>query len=193
MDQVRVLIAEDNELVALTLEEQLTVLGYAVAGVARTGKEAVSLCDQLAPDLVLMDMQMPDLSGDAAARQIMARNPRPIIILTAFSDPEHIHKAEAAGALAYLIKPINPEELPATIEIALARFRDLQTLRSKVVDLQDTIDSRKLIERAVGILMKRLNIEHDDAMHRLEQRAHDKQAKVKDVAQAIVEAESLLS
>lgn len=193
MDAVRVLIAEDNELVALTLEEQLAGLGYAVIGVARNGKEAVQLSDEFTPDVILMDMMMPELSGDAATRQIMAHAPRPIIMLTAFSDADHIQKAEAAGALAYLVKPVNPEELPATIDIARARFGDLQALRSKVDTLQETIDSRKLIERAVGILMKRLKVSHDEAYTRLEQRAEAKQLTLKEVAQAIVDAESLFS
>ncbi len=88
MNQVRILIAEDNELVALTLEEQILSLGFAVAGVARNGKEAIQMCEQLTPDVVLMDMQMPEMAGDVAAKQITQRCPRPIIMLTAFSDPE---------------------------------------------------------------------------------------------------------
>lgn len=191
MEQLRVLIAEDNELVALTLEEQLATLGYTVVGVARTGKEAVRLCEQLLPDVVLMDMQMPDLGGDAAARQITNRVPRPIIMLTAYSDAEHVRKAEAAGALAYLVKPINPEVLPATIEVALARFNELEQLRNRVDELQDTLDSRKVIERAVGILMRRLGVEHHEADQRLQQRAADKGQPLKEIAQAIVDAEAL--
>jgi AmiR/NasT family two-component response regulator len=193
MDQVRILIAEDNELVALTLEEQIVSLGFAVAGVARNGREAVQMCEQLTPDVVLMDMQMPEMAGDVAARQITQRCPRPIIMLTAFSDPDHIHRAEAAGALAYLVKPINPEELPATVDIALARFRELDNLRNQVTVLQDTIDGRKLVERAVGIWMKRLSIGHDEASARMEKRAAERNVSLKEIAQAIVDAESLLS
>lgn len=193
MEPVRILIAEDNELIALTLEEQLIGLGYEVAGVARNGKEAVQLCEQLVPDLVLMDMQMPEMSGDVAARQITARCPKPIVMLTAFSDSDHLQKAEAAGALAYLVKPVNPEELPATIDIALARFKDLQELRTKVDSLQETIDARKVIERAVGILMKRLKLDHAGAYQRLEQRAQDKHVPLREMSQTIVDAESLFT
>ncbi len=193
MDQVRILIAEDNELVALTLEEQIVSLGFAVAGVARNGKEAVQMCEQLTPDVVLMDMQMPEMAGDVAAKQITQRCPRPIIMLTAFSDPEHIRRAEAAGALAYLVKPINPEELPATVDIALARFQELDSLRHQVTALQESIDASKLIERAVGIWMKRLTIGHDEAKARMEKRAGERHVSMKEIAQAIVDAESLLS
>ena len=191
MAEARILIAEDNELVARTLEEQLTTLGYEVAGVARTA-EAVRLCEQLRPDLVLMDMQMPELSGDAA-RQIGERTSTPVVIMTAFSDVESVHQAEEAGALAYLVKPVNPEELPPAIDVALARHRELQQLREHVEDLQETLESRKLIERAKGILMKRLKIGDAEAEENLRQRAKDKKVRIKDIAQAIVDSDALLS
>lgn len=193
MAETRVLIAEDNELVSLTLEEQLTNLGYTVVGVARTGNEAVRLCAQLTPDIVIMDMQMPELGGDAAAQQIAKQHPTPVIMLTAYSDSEHIRKAESSGALGYLVKPINPEELPPAIDVAIARFREMQRLRDQVDTLQETLESRKVIERAKGILMQRRQLSEDEAYDLMRQRARDRHCKVKDIAQAIVEAESLLS
>ncbi|PLS77089.1 MAG: response regulator [Chloroflexi bacterium] len=193
MSATRVLIAEDNELVALTLEEQLSNLGYAVVGVAHSGSEAVRLCTQLNPDIVIMDMQMPEMTGDAAAQQIAKQHPTPVIMLTAYSDTEHIRKAELSGALAYLIKPVNPEELPPTIDVAIARFREMQRLREQVGELQETIEARKIIERAKGILMQRRNIGGEEAYELMRQWARERQRKVKDIAQAIVDAESLLS
>jgi response regulator NasT len=193
MSATRVLIAEDNELVSLTLEEQLANLGYTVVGVARTGAEAVRLCIQLSPDIVIMDMQMPEMNGDAAAQQIAKQHPTPVIMLTAYSDTDHVRKAESSGALAYLIKPVNPEELPPTIDVAIARFRETQRLREKVDELQETIDSRKIIERAKGILMQRRSIGGEEAYELMRQWARERSSKVKDIAQAIVDAESLLS
>jgi response regulator NasT len=193
MADTRVLIAEDNELVSLTLEEQLTNLGYSVVGVARTGIEAVRLCTQLSPDIVIMDMQMPELGGDGAAQQIAKQHPTPVIMLTAYSDTEHIRKAEASGALGYLVKPINPEELPPAIDVAIARFREMQRLREQVDMLQETLESRKVVERAKGILMQRRQLSEDEAYDMMRQRARERHCKVKDIAQAIVEAESLLS
>jgi response regulator NasT len=193
MSETRVLIAEDNELVSLTLEEQLANLGYTVVGVARTGAEAVRLCIQLSPDIVIMDMQMPEMNGDAAAQQIAKQHPTPVIMLTAYSDTDHVRKAENSGALAYLIKPVNPEELPPTIDVAIARFRETQRLREKVDELQETIDSRKIIERAKGILMQRRSIGGEEAYELMRQWARERSSKVKDIAQAIVDAESLLS
>lgn len=192
MPETRILIAEDNELVSLTLEEQLANLGYTVIGVARTGAEAVRMCVQLDPDLVIMDMQMPEMDGSAAAKEIARQHPTPVIMLTAYSDVEHIRKAETSGALAYLIKPVNPEELPPTIDVAVARFREIRDLRDQVETLQDTIESRKMIERAKGILMQRRNISGTAAYDLMHQWARERQSKVKDIAQAIVDAEALL-
>ncbi len=188
----RVLIAEDNELVALTLEEQLKSEGFDVVGVARTGIEAIDLATRLKPDIVLMDIRMPELDGIEATAQLNEQREVPVVILTAYADRDTVRRAELAGALAYLIKPINGSELTPTLNIALARFREMQALRGKVVELEESLESRKLIERAKGILMQRLGLNERDAYERLRQRARDKRAKMRDIAQAIIEAEELL-
>ncbi len=192
MAATRILIAEDNDLVSLTLEEQLKGLGYDVIGIARSGAEAINLANRLSPDLIIMDIRMPEMEGTEAAARIRDQHPVPIIMLTAYADKDTIRKAEAAGALAYLVKPVNENELPPAINIALARFREIQSLRSEVVELQESLEARKLIERAKGILMQRLGLSERDAYERLHQRARDKRAKMKDIAQAIIEAEELL-
>ncbi|MFQ3631408.1 ANTAR domain-containing response regulator [Roseiflexus sp.] len=192
MAVTRVLIAEDNDLVALTLEEQLKGLGYDVIGIARTGAEAIDLAARLGPDLIIMDIRMPEMDGTEAAARINQQRPTPILMLTAYTDRETIRKAEQAGALGYLVKPVNEAELSPAINIALARFRDLQTLRTQVHELEESLEARKLIERAKGILMQRLGLTERDAYERLRQRARDKRAKMKDIAQAIIEAEELL-
>lgn len=189
----RILIAEENELVAQGLEEQLRALGYEIAGIARTGMEALRLCQQQRPDLVIIDMQLPEHGAASITRQIVERTPTAVVVMTAFAEPENIRRAEDAGALAYLVKPINPEELPPAIDIALARFREMQSLRQRAGELQDTIDSRKVLERAKGILMKRLNISDTEAEERLRQRAQEKGVRVQDMAQAIVDSDALLS
>nr|WP_044199472.1 response regulator [Oscillochloris trichoides] len=192
MAATRILIAEDNDLVSLTLEEQLKGLGYDVVGIARNGAEAITLAGRLKPDLIMMDIRMPEMEGTEAAARIRDLMAVPIIMLTAYADKETVRKAEAAGALAYLVKPVNENELPPAINIALARFKELQTLRSQVTELEDSLEARKLIERAKGILMQRLGLNERDAYERLRQRARDKRAKMKDIAQAIIEAEELL-
>jgi AmiR/NasT family two-component response regulator len=189
---IRILIAEDNDLVSLTLEEQLKGLGYDVIGIARTGTEAVQLAARLKPDLIVMDIRMPEMEGTEAAARIRDQNPVPIIMLTAYADKEAVKRAEAAGALAYLVKPVNENELPPAINIALARFKELQSLRHEVDELHESLEARKLIERAKGILMQRLGLNERDAYERLRQRARDRRAKMRDIAQAIIEAEELL-
>lgn len=192
MAATRILIAEDNDLVSLTLEEQLKGLGYDVIGIARTGTEAIDLAMRLVPDVILMDIRMPEVDGTEAALRINQQRSMPIIMLTAYTDKETVRKAEAAGVLGYLVKPISENDLPPAINIALARFRELQSLRSEVHSLQDSLEARKLIERAKGILMQRLGITEREAYERLRQRARDKRAKMKDIARAIIEAEELL-
>jgi response regulator NasT len=192
MTATRILIAEDNDLVSLTLEEQLKGLGYDVIGIARTGQEAVDLASRLSPDVVLMDIRMPEIDGTEAATRINQQRSTPIIMLTAYADKETIRKAEVAGVLGYLVKPVTEADLPPAINVALARFRELQGLRSQVLDLEESLEARKLIERAKGILMQRLGLSERDAYERLRQRARDKRAKMKDIAQAIIEAEELL-
>ncbi|WP_129632088.1 ANTAR domain-containing response regulator [Candidatus Oscillochloris fontis] len=192
MAATRILIAEDNDLVSLTLEEQLRGLGYDVVGIARNGAEAITLAGRLKPDLIMMDIRMPEMEGTEAAARIRDLMAVPIIMLTAYADKETVRKAEAAGALAYLVKPVNENELPPAINIALARFKEVQSLRTQVNELEDSLEARKLIERAKGILMQRLGLNERDAYERLRQRARDKRAKMKDIAQAIIEAEELL-
>jgi response regulator NasT len=113
-------------------------------------------------------------------------------MLTAYVDKDTVRKAEAAGALAYLVKPVNENELPPAINVAMARFKEIQSLRNEVGELQDSLEARKLVERAKGILMQRLGLSERDAYERLRQRARDKRAKMRDIAQAIIEAEELL-
>jgi two-component system, response regulator PdtaR len=192
MAAIRILIAEDNDLVALTLEEQLKGIGHEVLGVARTGAEAIDMAGKLNPDLMIMDIRMPEIDGTEAAARINQQTPTPIIMLTAYTDRDTIRKAENAGALGYLVKPVNEAELAPAINIALARFRDLQGLRNQVNELEESLESRKLVERAKGILMQRLGLSERDAYERLRHRARDKRAKMKDIAQAIIEAEELL-
>lgn len=190
---IRVLIAEDNDLVALTLEEQLTDLGLHIVGVAHTGTEAVRLAHLHQPDLAILDIKLPEMDGTDVAREICLDRPMAIIMVTAFTDRETIRKAEQAGALGYLVKPVVQEALQPAIDIAMARFAEIQALRQEVDALHESLESRKIVERAKGILMQRLGITEHDAYERLRQRAREKRVKIKDIAQTIIDAEALLS
>jgi response regulator NasT len=188
----RLLIAEDNDLLALTLEEQLKGLGYDVVGIARTGTEAVQLAARLKPDLILMDIRMPEMDGTEAAARIRDQNPLPIIMLTAYYDNETVRKADAAGVMNYLVKPVSEAQLTPAIRIALDRFKEFQEVLADNVELKDALEARKLVERAKGIVMQRLRISEREAYERIRQHARDKRVKMKDIAQAIIEAEDLL-
>ena len=193
MAGTRILLAEDNDLVALTLEEQLRGLGYDIVGIARTGTEATELAARLNPDLIIMDFRMPEMDGSEAAARINSHRSTPIIMLTAYTDRETIRKAELAGVMSYIVKPVNESELSPAINIAMARFREILALRSQVVELEESLEARKVVERAKGILMQRLGLSEREAYERLRQRARDKRAKMRDIAKAIIEAEELLS
>lgn len=190
---IRILLAEDNELVALTMEEYLTDLGFQVVGVARTGTQALELARQLEPDMAILDVKLPELEGTEVAARLYAERPMPIVMVTAFTDRDTIRKAERAGALGYLVKPVTIEALTPAIDIALARFAEIRALRQEVDALHESLEARKLIERAKGILMQRLNISEHDAYERLRHRAREKRVKLKDIAQTIIDAEALLS
>ena len=190
---IRILIAEDNDLVALTLEEHLSELGHHILGVARTGLEAINMVERIKPDLLIMDVRMPELEGTEAAQRIYEQSPMPIILVTAYTDRETIRKAERAGVLGYLVKPVQPDALGPAIDIAMARFAEIKALRLEVDALHESLEARKIIERAKGILMQRLHISEHEAYERLRQRAREKRCKIKDIAQTVIDAESLLS
>ncbi len=190
---LRVLVAEDNDLMAITMEEYLVDLGFKVIGVARTGTEALHVATTQRPDLAILDIMLPEMDGTEVATRINAECPMPVIIVTARTDRETIRKAERAGALGYLIKPVTSDALIPVIDIALARFAEIKALRQEVDALHESLEARKLIERAKGILMQRLNISEHDAYERLRHRAREKRVKLKDVAQTIIDAEALLS
>jgi response regulator NasT len=188
----RILIAEDNDLVSLTLEEQLKDLGYEVIGIARSGTEALHLAQRLNPDLIIMDIRMPEMDGTEAAARIRKQRPVPVVMLTAYSDKDNIRKADAAGALAYLVKPVSENDLKPAIDIALSRFADMREAEQRRDEYYYQLEARKLIERAKGILMQRLALTEREAYERLRQRARDKRIKMSEIAQAIIEAEDLL-
>lgn len=193
MDSLRILIAEDDPLVAVTLSDQLTELGHNVVAVASDGEEAVSMVDQAQPDLVMLDIKMPNRDGISAAEEIAREHDLPIIMLTAYSERPLIIRAAEAGALAYLLKPVAAEELAASISLAMARHRDREELRHKVGELEETLHERETIDKAKAILMERVGLSENDAYSRMRQRAREKRVKMVQVAQTIIAAEEFLA
>ena len=182
----RVLVAEDEALIRLDLAEMLAEEGYEVVGEAADGATAVRLAEELRPDLVVMDVKMPVLDGISAAERIVAQRIAPVLILTAFSQRELVERARAAGAMAYLVKPFVKADLMPAIEMALSRQEEISQLEQEVADLTDRLETRKLVDRAKGLLQTRFGLTEPDAFRWIQKAAMDKRTSMRDVAQVVI-------
>ena len=187
----RVLIAEDNPKTRLFLKNQLELLGYQVEAVSN-GQAAVDMVSELKPTLVIMDVKMPEMDGIDAAKNISAKTTIPIILITGLSSDEMATKAIESGVFAYLVKPVTKKQLEPAIKLAMARYDEFKSLKVEVDDLKEAIETRKLVERAKGILMKRCNITEDDAFKLLQTHSQKENRKMKDIAESIISASKLL-
>jgi AmiR/NasT family two-component response regulator len=183
----RVLIAEDEALIRLDLKEMLQEEGYEVVGEAGDGEAAVRLAEELKPNLVVLDVKMPVLDGISAAERIARARIAPVLILTAFSQRELVDRAREAGAMAYLVKPFSKSDLVPAIEMAVARYEELSTLESEVTDLTERLETRKLVDRAKGILQTRYGLTEPDAFRWIQKAAMDKRTSMREVARVVIE------
>lgn len=188
----RVLIAEDNSKTRLFLKSQLELLGFEVVAAVSNGMDAVKLVGELKPDLVIMDVKMPEMDGIDAAKIISSKGPVPIILITGLSSDEMAMKAIESGVFAYLVKPVTKKQLEPAIKLALARYEEFKSLKVEVTDLKDAIETRKLVERAKGILMKRCNISEEDAFKLLQSHSQKENKKMREIADNIVTASKLI-
>ena len=186
----RVVIAEDEALIRLDLNETLGELGYDVVGEASDGERAVALAEELRPDLVILDVKMPVLDGISAARRIAAARIAPVIILTAFSQRELVERARDAGAMAYLVKPFSSTELLPAIEMALSRYAEVAALEAEVADLTDRLETRKLIDRAKGVLQTTQQLSEPDAFRWIQRAAMDQRVSMRAVAEQLLAADT---
>lgn len=184
--QARILIVDDESLIRIHLRELLVKLGYDVVAEASNGAIAVNLVRKTRPDVVLMDIKMPDSDGLDAARQIVHERLAPVVLLTAFTDNELVSAARTAGVAGYIVKPVRETELAPVIEIALARFTELQELRAQVEELEEALETRKLVERAKGVLMETHGLSEGEAFHRMRKTSMDTRKSMKEVAEAII-------
>ena len=192
METLRILIADDESIRLLSLRKQLAALGHNVVAEASTGDEAATLASSALPDLAILDIKMPVMDGIEAAEKITQARPIPIILLTAYDEAQLVERAAQANISAYLMKPVAEEDLLPAITLALARFRQFQALRQEVADLREALEARKTIERAKGILMRRLNLSEDEAFRRLQKQSQDSNRRLAQVAEAIVVADQFL-
>ena len=183
----RILVAEDEALIRLDLVEMLTEAGYEVVGQATNGVEAVTLAKELKPDLAILDVKMPELDVISAAQEIIEISP--VLMLTAFSQKELVERARDAGVMAYVVKPFSISDLTPAIEIAISRHLQMRTLKEEVADLYERLETRKIIDRAKGILMKAMDLSEPEAFSWIQRSAMDRRLSMKEVALAVTDPE----
>lgn len=186
---LRIVVADDEPDMRDYFRKCLSRLGHQVVAIAENGRELVEHCRALQPDLVITDIKMPDVDGIDAATQIYRVRPVPVILVSAYHEPELIARAEADHILGYLVKPIKQADLVPAIALAMRRFEQFEASRQEAADLRQALQDRKIIERAKGILMKRIGVDEQDAFRRLQKLASEKSRKLIDIAQMILVAE----
>ena len=184
----RILIAEDETLIRMDLAEMLRESGYEVVGEATNGEEAINLAKELKPDLSILDVKMPKIDGITAAETIVEISP--VLMLTAFSQKDLVERAVDAGVMAYVVKPFTINDLLPAIEIAITRHAQMLALKNEVGDLTERLETRKIIDRAKGILMYAMKLSEPDAFKWIQKTAMDRRVSMKEVAQAIIDPAS---
>jgi two-component system, response regulator PdtaR len=191
MNALRVLIADDDGVTLMVLRKILVSMGHTVVGEAADGQQAVTLAQETNPDLAVLDIRMPNMDGLEAARAIQSHQATPVIILSAHAEPGLGSQAANAGAHAYLVKPFTAAQLKPAIELALANFEKSKMLEQKLQEVNEALETRKVVERAKGILMRQTGLDEESAYLRLQKTARSENKKLADVARALILAEQL--
>ena len=186
--KIKILVAEDETIIRLDLVEMLTDAGYEVVAQAENGAVAIEMAKKYQPDLAILDVKMPEVDGITAAEQIISISP--VLMLTAFSQRELVERARDAGVMAYVVKPFSIGDLVPAIEIAISRHSQMKSLEAEVADLYERLETRKIIDRAKGILMKAMNLSEPESFNWIQKTAMDRRISMKQVAQAIISPES---
>ena len=189
--QAGILIVDDESIIRFDLRERLTGLGYTVVGEAADGEAAVTLARRLQPDLVLMDIKMPKMDGITAASILLRERIAPVVLLTAFSDRDLIEDAREAGVLGYISKPFREADLVPTLEVAIARFEELRAMERENVNLKETLETRRLVDRAKGLLMDTQGLSEGAAFRRIQKLAMDRRKSMREIAEAIILAREI--
>ena len=182
----RVIVAEDESVIRLDIVEMLREVGYDVVGEAGDGESAVRLAEELRPDLVVMDIKMPKLDGISAAEKIARASIAPVVLLTAFSQKELVERARDAGAMAYVVKPFTAADLVPALEIAQSRYQEIQALESEIADMTDRFETRKLVERAKGLLISNMGLTEPEAFRWIQKTSMDRRLTMREVAETVL-------
>lgn len=183
-------VAEDEALIRLDVVEMLREAGYEVVGEAADGEQAVQLAEEHRPDLVVMDIKMPVLDGISAAERIAGAGIAPVVLLTAFSQRELVERARDAGAMAYVVKPFSSSDLLPALEIALSRYQEIKALEAEVADLTDRFETRKLVDRAKGLLQTKFGMTEPEAFRWIQKTSMDKRLTMREVSHAVINSTS---
>jgi two-component system, response regulator PdtaR len=183
----RVIVAEDESLIRIDIVETLRDHGFEVVAEAADGEKAVALAEELRPDLVVMDVKMPLMDGISAAEILTKRKIAPVVLLTAFSQRELVERASEAGALAYVVKPFTPNDLIPAIDIALGRYAQIQALEDEVADMAERLETRKILDRAKGILNNTMGLTEPEAFRWIQKASMDRRLTMKEVAQTVID------
>ncbi len=189
MERTRVIIADDESIIRMDLREMLTNLGYLVIGEVGDGRSAVNLARELRPDVVIMDIKMPGMDGIDAAQVLTEERVSPVLLLTAYSQQELIERAKDAGVVGYIVKPFRESDLAPAIEVAVARFAEFRALEQEVGNLTLALETRKLVDRAKGILMDSQGITEAEAFRKIQKMSMNTRKPMKEVAEAIILAQ----
>ena len=189
--KLRIVIADDEPIIRLDLKNMLGALGYDVVGEAGDGAKAVEAARALSPDLIILDIKMPNMDGIEAAKIISEEKIAPILFLTAYSDLDLVNKAKEAGVYSYLVKPFKEADLLPAIEIAMSRWEELQVLDKHAKDLEDKLETRKAVDRAKGILMDQYSLKEQEAFRRIQVQSMNTRKSMREIAEAIIIAHNV--
>jgi len=191
LEPLKVVIADDESIIRLDLRKMLESLGHQVVGEAADGQKALEVVRNTRPDVAIVDIKMPVMDGLDAAKIIAEEKIAPVVVLTAYSQEDLVGRAKEAGVFAYLVKPFREESLMPAIEMAVSRYLELQELESKVTDLAEKLDTRKLVDRAKGVLMDKYGLSEADAFRRIQQQSMNQRKSMREIAEAIIIAHEI--
>jgi response regulator NasT len=186
MSQIRIVIADDESIIRMDLKALLEEMGFSVVGEAADGQKALELTRSLKPDVVVMDIKMPVMDGLDAAKIISEEKIAPVVLLTAYGQKDLVERAKGAGVFAYLVKPFQESDLMPAIEIAIARYLEQQDLEQTLGNLEQKLETRKVVDRAKGILMDKFKLSEAEAFRRIQQQSMNQRRSMKEIAEAIV-------